>query len=342
MKVIVLLALAFVTLASTAHAEWKWEHPGVAPYAASRVDAMQKREEAFRKLGFPAQCIAPLMKETEKPGARTTLRMGDRFSAQISRGGVVHGLNEGGGVVAFKSPMLGMQYEAPAEAWTITCEGQILTASLPDVCFNWTSAISQAIAVVPVVSSGCVEISFPTRPGDTVVKFPVIGPSGLDLSKDGCTGIKRAGDQTFGPWRNEFCSTEAPILCDFSEHEAIIGQRVQLMGSYWIETHGEHVLRLPAFIAAKKSEYVVAPILVRRVSRHPEYPVGRPGSVEAYAAARAYGEQRQEWIDDNSDAIGVRWFDYENGSATVWYTQAEVPKGRAQLYWPWKEWRGRR
>lgn len=188
-------------------------------------------------------------------------------------------------------------------------------------------------------SQGCVEIPFTTKQSDTVVKFPVIGPEGPDISKDACTGIKRAGDADFGPWRNEFCSVEAPILCDFSEHEGILGQKVRLMGSYRIETHGEHVLRLPAFVAAKKSEYITTLVLVRQVSRHPEYPTEQPGSIGAFAAARTYGEQRQAWIEDNSDAIGVQWFHYTNGVARVYYTEDEVPKNAERLYWPFREWR---
>lgn len=187
---------------------------------------------------------------------------------------------------------------------------------------------------------GCVEIHFTTKPGDTVVKFPVFGSAGPDIAKDSCTAIKRAGDSTFGPWQNRFCPTASSILCDFSEHERIIGQKVRLMGSYRIEKQGDHVLRLPGFIAGKESGYVTALVLVRGKAEHPTYPSERPGSTKAYIAAYKYGEQAHEWIANNSDAIGVRWFDYTNGVARVHYSKSEVPKGAAQLYWPWSEWRG--
>ena len=187
---------------------------------------------------------------------------------------------------------------------------------------------------------GCVEIRFTTKPGDTVVKFPVFGPTGPDIAKDSCTGIKRSGDSTFGSWRNGFCSTALPILCDFSQHERIIGQKVRLMGSYRIEKQGEHVIRLPGYITEKQSGYVTALILVRGKSEHPDYPSEQPGDTKAFVAAYTYGEQRQEWIANNSDAMGVRWFDYTNGVARVYYSKAEVPKDAAQLYWPWGEWRG--
>lgn len=187
---------------------------------------------------------------------------------------------------------------------------------------------------------GCVEIHFTTKPGDTVVKFPVFGPAGPDIAKDSCTAIRRAGDSTFGPWRNGFCPTSSSILCDFSEHERIIGQKIRLMGSYRIEKQGEHVFRLPGFIAGKESGYVTALVLVRGRVEQPKYPTEQPGDTKAFVAASKYGEQRQEWIVNNSDAIGVRWFDYTKGTARVYYSKSEVPKDAAQLYWPWGEWSG--
>lgn len=189
-------------------------------------------------------------------------------------------------------------------------------------------------------TKGCVEIHFTTKPGDTVVKFPVFGPADSSIAKDACTAIKHAGDPSFGPWQNSFCSTAQPILCDFSQHERIIGKKVLLMGSYRVEKQGEHVLRLPGFIAERDSGYVTALILVRGRSEHPQYPNEQPGDAKAFVAASKYGEQRQEWIVNNPDAIGVRWFDFTNGIARVYYSKAEVPKGAAQLYWPWGEWRG--
>ena len=194
--------------------------------------------------------------------------------------------------------------------------------------------------LIASATKGCAEIRFTTKPGDTVVKFPVFGPAGHDIAKDSCVGIKRPGDSTFGPWQNGFCPTAPPILCDFSQHERIIGQKIRLMGSYRIEKQGVHTLRLPGFISERKLGYVTALILVRGESEHPQYPSEQPGSTKAFVAAYRYGEQRQEWIADNSDAIGVRWFDYVNGVATVYYSKTEVPKDTAQLYWPWGEWRG--
>lgn len=120
---------------------WKWEHPGTARFAKTRAEAMQKREGAFRKLGFSGACIPLLMKATEQPGEQVILKNGDRFAAQISKGDVVHGLKEGGGIVAFKTPMPGLDWTAPAERWSVTCEGRIETVDIPAVCFNITKGI---------------------------------------------------------------------------------------------------------------------------------------------------------------------------------------------------------
>ena len=140
---VAVLALALAALAGSVHAEWQWKHFGAAPYAASREEAMKTRENAFRKLGFPEQVVILLAEETKKQGEKTTLKVGDRFSAQISKNGVVHGLNEGGGIVAFESPVRGMEYVANAEKWHVTFEGRTYTVLLPEVCFNWTSIIGQ-------------------------------------------------------------------------------------------------------------------------------------------------------------------------------------------------------
>ena len=145
---ILFVAFAIQVASTTAHAaEWKWQHFGAAPYASSREEAMKTRENAFLKLGFPIEAVDLLVEETKKPGEKTSLKVGDRFSAQVSKGGAVHGLKEGGGIVAFESTVRGMQYVATAEKWQVTWEGKVYTIILPEVCFNWTSIV--AIASVP-------------------------------------------------------------------------------------------------------------------------------------------------------------------------------------------------
>lgn len=144
---------------------WKWEHPGAAPFAKTRAEAMQQREKAIRKLGFPERCVAPLVAAMGKPSEKVTMKMGDRFAAQISKGDVIHGLKEGGGVVAFKTPMLpGMQLVAQAEKWTVVCEGQVQTVFMPAVCFNITAGIPVTVPVAPAL----------TPPAKQLVSTPVV------------------------------------------------------------------------------------------------------------------------------------------------------------------------
>lgn len=331
----IVLTFVFATLASSAYAEFKWEHFGADPYATSRDEAMRTREDAFRKLGLPAPVIAQFMHATETPGEKMRIIVGDNLSAMISKGGIVHR----DVVVAFdKPPVSGkVEYAAPTEMWRVSWEGEIFTLFLPEVCNNWSYHESAPVAQVKV-TAGCVEIHFITKPGDTAVKFFVLGPDDR-VRKDSCTALKRPGRTTFEPWSDEVCPQSASIICDFSKHEEVVGQRVRLVGSLYLKVPGEYILRLPAFIAAKESGFVTALILVRGSVAHPAYPAELPGTKTAFAAAYRYGEQRAEWIENNSDAIGVRWFDYTNGSARVYYTHAEVPKDSAQLYWPWSEWR---
>ncbi|MFA6279031.1 MAG: hypothetical protein WCS97_01855 [Candidatus Paceibacterota bacterium] len=177
----------------------------------------------------------------------------------------------------------------------------------------------------------CVEIHFFTKQGDSGVRFALLGPKDV---KDDCIAVKRAGEEDFEQlWADE-CSN---VHCDFSADAAVVGQPVRIMGSY-VPVPGEHILRLPTFVA-EKSLYVTVLCLERGSTEWPEF----PKSPVSFAASVSYGEKRQEWIAGHSDAIGVRWFDYLNTKsevkrATVYYTKPEIPKGAPQLYWPWGEW----
>ncbi len=140
-KIIVMLALAFATLASSAHAEWKWQHFGADPYATSREAAMKTREIAFAKLGLPAEAVAVAMQATTKPSEPTKLTNGDRLGAMISKGSIVHR----DVLVDFKNPsQRGMEFVAKAEKWVVTSEGKIYTILLPEVCNNWSVTTAQA------------------------------------------------------------------------------------------------------------------------------------------------------------------------------------------------------
>ena len=139
--VVGLLALALAALASSAYAEFKWKHPGADPYATSTTEAMKTRESAFQKLGFPTPVVALLMDATKKPGEKIKLVMGDRLSAMLSKGGVLHK----DVVLAWEAPIRGTELVAPAEKWTVTWENKVYTVILFDVCYNWSNIVpSQA------------------------------------------------------------------------------------------------------------------------------------------------------------------------------------------------------
>lgn len=145
----VTLALAFATLANSAHAEFRWERFGADPYAASRNEAMQTRESAFRAMDLPESVITELLRVTEKPGEKVRITMGNRFSAQVSKGGVVHR----NVVVAWSLPVRGMEYAAPAEKWQVSWEGKTFTVILPEICFNWSANVPPPPLQKPAVAA---------------------------------------------------------------------------------------------------------------------------------------------------------------------------------------------
>ncbi len=160
-KAPVVVASVAATPIPSAHPEWKWQHFGAAPYAATRAEAMKTRESAFRKMGLPAPVIAQFMRATEKPGEKTRLVMGDRLTTMLSKGGVVrHNV-----VVAFSKPPKGMEFAAPAEKWQVTHGGRTYTLILPEVCWNWSDIVASGPVVLapapqPVVSVGACPTGF--------------------------------------------------------------------------------------------------------------------------------------------------------------------------------------
>ncbi|MBI2025735.1 hypothetical protein HYT04_03040, partial [Candidatus Kaiserbacteria bacterium] len=141
-------------------------------------------------------------------------------------------------------------------------------------------------------------------------------------------------------WKDE-CPDEH---CGFRGPSQVVGQPVQLMGSY-IPEPGEHVLRLPASVAASGSKYVTGVCLERVKMPWPEKPTLTYSHErrEEYIKLRdEYIAQRDKWVGGHSDTIGIRPQDYrvtDTGAvATVYYTKANVPPGMPVLYIPWGEW----
>lgn len=193
MKTIVriLLALAFAALASAAYAAdpFEWKHFGAAPYASSRDEAMRTRESAFQKLGLPAPVVKLLMEATQKPGEKIRLVNGDRLSAMMSKGSIVH---RNVTVVFVKPPISGkMEYAVPAEKWQVSWQGKTYTVILPEICNNWSS-----IAGPPLPpQKKCVELTF-NAPVGGHVRWGVGTLAGRSLLADECNA-QRQGD---GPW----------------------------------------------------------------------------------------------------------------------------------------------
>ncbi|MCR4275998.1 MAG: hypothetical protein NUV90_01305 [Candidatus Parcubacteria bacterium] len=145
MFVALILSTAF---ASSAYAEFRWKHPGGDPYATSREAAMQTRESAFRKLGFPNPVIELFMQATKVAGEKVKLSMGSRLTTMLSKGSVHQDV-----VIDWQAPIRGTELVAPAEKWQVTWEGKVFTAFLFEVCQNWSSIV--ASTPPPVATATC-------------------------------------------------------------------------------------------------------------------------------------------------------------------------------------------
>lgn len=139
-RFIALLALVLATFAGSALAEYRWEHFGADPYAATREEAMKDRAAAFKRAGLPDAVVEKLVKATEKPGERTRIVNGDKFDFQLTKGARV----QKDVVVAFKQRPDKMEDAAPAEKWQVTHDGKSYTLFLPEVCNNWSGVVVTA------------------------------------------------------------------------------------------------------------------------------------------------------------------------------------------------------
>ena len=147
----VLLVMMLIGLIPTAHAaqpEFRWQHFGVAPYASSREEAMQKLPEALKQLGLPEPVAALFtIAVTGKPGKTVRIVNGDHLNAMLSKGGIV---NRNVLVDFVKPPVSGkMEYAAPAEEWQVTYQGKVYRLLLPEVCNNWSYTVETVPAPLP-------------------------------------------------------------------------------------------------------------------------------------------------------------------------------------------------
>lgn len=115
---IIVLYLVVAPKAQGAESGYHWkgqEHP----YATTRADAIQKREDAFRAVFLPTPVFTQLLRVTEKPGEKVWLTAGDHFEALILKGIVHHDV-----VVALENVPIS------AEKWEVYWEGKIFSAFL--------------------------------------------------------------------------------------------------------------------------------------------------------------------------------------------------------------------
>ncbi len=181
--------------------EFHWQHFGAAPYALSRTKAMQTRESAFIKLGLPHQVVALFMETTKKPGKEIRLVNGDRLSAMLSRGGIVHR----NVLVDFTTPPISgnMEYAAPAEEWQITWRGRIYVLILPKICNNWSVRIAVS------ASSSCVTVTFHVQPGDQV-RYAVFTHQGERLPSS-CWSLSDGEEISAAPSPCTVCNWVGPL-----------------------------------------------------------------------------------------------------------------------------------
>lgn len=232
---------------------------------------------------------------------------------------------------------LSRSFKKGEKAWIDAKSGVIVFAS------DCTNVVEKPVPK----KSECVEIHFTTKPGDTIVRFGLLGPADV---KDDCIGVKKAGETEFEHWWKDECFVKG---CDFSADAAVVGQPVRLIGSY-VPIPGKHVLRLPALVAENQSKYVTVLCLERSAPGDPPKEPPKPvegtsreiykPAYDAYMAWRVeYEAWRNKWLVTHSDGMGIRPHTYQQTpsgikTATVYYTQAEIPAGAPQLYIPWGEW----
>ncbi len=200
--VLVCVVFAF---ANTAHAsEFRWRYFGAAPYATSRTLAMETRKSAFSKLGLPSEVVALFMERTRTRGRTVRIVNGDRLSAMISRGGVVHR----NVLVDFISPLGSgkMEYAAPAERWSVTWKGRVYTLFLPEVCNNWSVRVSTK--KVHTVAKDCVLVTFRVIPGD-IVRYAVF-TDGSRLSSS-CWSLSDGNITSATPSPCTVCDWSGPL-----------------------------------------------------------------------------------------------------------------------------------
>lgn len=170
------VALVGVTPASIAAEEkpFVWENPGHNKFAESREEAIARREEAFRRLGFSEAQIEAFILQTDKPGVFVQIHSGSTLNGMVGGGGEVYS----NFLVDFVRAKPELPVSADAEMWQVEWEGQVYTLYLPVICNNW------AFDVQPMQ---CSALQISTLPGDSL-KYVVL-TKGNYLPASGCQKV---------------------------------------------------------------------------------------------------------------------------------------------------------
>jgi hypothetical protein len=223
---------------------------------------------------------------------------------------------------------LSRSFKKGEKAWIDAKSGVIVFAS------DCTNVVEKPVPL----KQTCAEDHFFARPGDTVIRFAVLGPAAIE---DDCFAIKKVGETEFKALFRDECASEH---CTFAASEAFLKKKVRKIASYALEP-GEHVVRVPAHFAKPESPYVVTYCIERTKMPWPEKPTVEYTHAQRgeYIAQRdEYIKQRDEWIDGHSDSVNVWGNAYHVGSdgvprAFIYASEREVPASETvKMYWRYK------
>ncbi len=95
----------------------QWTGSNLKPFAASRDEAMSRKVDAFKQVGFPNEVFFEFLRMTAEDGEKVIVQKGDTFQVVVGRG-VVQDV-----VVGFSEPR-------PAEVWSVKWEGRMISLYL--------------------------------------------------------------------------------------------------------------------------------------------------------------------------------------------------------------------
>lgn len=221
---VALAALLFfggaMTAAGPASAEAHWRHYGADHAYASKDAAKRDAANVFRRAGWPPEAVSAMVEEMRTaPPERITLQKDDRLDfMRTGPSGLWRDV-----VVAFESPR-GMLITAPADRWTVTVDGVVYEAILPDVCNNLAGRKSGA------PENPCAYVKFYARDADAYASVAALGqPTPAELAEcpiswqgpgtgsDGSTfdpdGYRPLRDCVGGPcdWTNVLRAVRLPL-----------------------------------------------------------------------------------------------------------------------------------